>query len=188
MPVYIRVELMEQLVCSGARNPAVLAFAERFAPPWLGTIERLQALLDGMHSVVVYEPEPARADGTVIQEKLRQAITTLAEKRMGDCNNLSIAYAAMARALGFNAVATWVHQPGLPVDHVAAQVCLGGNPGDKAAARYDLTLTAPPSASCKLTWVWVETTLPGARVGAHPYDEAVRLGAISRTDLPPLAK
>lgn len=162
-----REDLLNALADEGARDPIV-----RRTAIWLATRCALahgrqptdrqlaQCLLDGLHELVQYSDDPDD------REEYNRAVTTLSSsprmerspitgspKGTGDCEDLAVLYASLARALGLRSQVVWIDQPRGAYNHVAAAVC-------------DL------GAGCE----WVETTLPGARVGENPYTAAERLG------------
>lgn len=177
-PVKARVEFLEKLVAGGSRDPAVRALARSLVA---GAEDPLQALLDGLHRTVRYTPDCG--DGTC--EEFQSAGYTLAIGQ-GDCEDLSVLYAAMARSLGYAARAVWLDQPKADNNHVAGQVCAPGRV-DPAGALYAVRVYAPERGpECDGGWAWVETTLPGARAGEHPYAAHARLRG-ARRDIAPAA-
>lgn len=169
----VRERLLDALADEGARTPAVAAVAaalrdrERirlYREP--ETREVLEGLLRGLHELVEYTPDPGRS------EIFNRAVVTLAPahgkplseltkrpKGSGDCEDLAVLFSAWARSLGMDARPVWLDQPGRRQNHVAAVVCGGG-----------LTARIAPDGCA-----WVETTLPGAYVGEHPWAAAGRL-------------
>lgn len=161
---------MNALADEGARDPIVRRMAI-----WLVTRcaialghqptdrQIAQCLLDGLHELVQYSNDSDEA------EEYNRAVTTLMSspsmarstvtgrpKGTGDCEDMAILFTSLARALGLRSQVVWLDQPGGAFNHVAASVCdVGGG--------------------CE----WVETTLPGARVGENPYAAAARLGNAS---------
>jgi transglutaminase-like putative cysteine protease len=167
-----RMMMVEDLVAFGARDPDVIAYARQVVAA--SPANPLQALLDGMHARVTYYPDCG--DGNC--EDIQRPAYTLFGIGRGDCEDMSMAFASMARAMGYTARAVWLPQPGAN-NHVPAQIC--GTPPH--AITHTAQVIPPengPSCESPNGWVWVETTLPGARVGEHPYEAAERLGVIRR--------
>jgi transglutaminase-like putative cysteine protease len=100
------------------------------------------------------------------------------ESGKGDCKKKSIIVAAMYRIVGIPAKVVWLHQQdsGMDSNHVAVKRCNEAVPsGDKPTAVKVFYPTNAPSCDAG-GWEWVETTLPGAKVGNDPYQELERLG------------
>jgi hypothetical protein len=136
--------------------------------------ERLQALLDGLHELVQYRPDPAG------QEVFNRVVWTFTPrpfnplsplsgkpKGQGDCEDFATAYAALARAQGLDAHPRWVDQPGSTLNHVAAVSC----------GLADVEFR--PSGCA-----WVETSIAGAQVGETTDQALERHGSpLDRPDL-----
>ena len=73
-------------------------------------------------------------------------------KGKGDCEDMAVLFVAMTRSLGMSSSVVWVSQPDEVSSHVAASLSVDG------------------------VSEWVETTIPGARIGEAPYSAAARLG------------
>lgn len=125
------------------------------------------ALLGAVHDLAVYRPDPVKGYTDFVsrvgetlrpRRKTGRSEITGQMRGAGDCEDLTILYIAMARALGFRANALWIQQDGAFQNHVAAAV-------------YVPTQFSPSGAP-----LWAETTIPGARVGEHPYIVVERLG------------
>lgn len=174
VPPADRTALIDAMAQQGSEDPAVQRWAVALVGlkgaargARLGRTESLQALLDGLHGLVEYRDDPpgavdyySRAQWTLTpRSNTRKSPITGLNRGAGDCEDLVILFCAFARSLGLPARCVWLPQPNSPQNHVAAVSC-------------DL-----PSGC-----VWVETTLPGARIGEHPYDAYRRIGG-SRSDL-----
>lgn len=131
-------------------------------------VEIAQGLLDALYALVEYRSDPASDEDfyqpvcLTLRPVPGNPISPLTglPKGAGDCEDTSVLFAALALAvplvsgIPMSANVQWLDQPGDPQNHVAASV------------------TLPTGA------LWVETTLPGARVGEHPYDALRRLGNV----------
>lgn len=165
-----RVALLMDYAREGAADPRVAKIARalvearsRVIGRNLTPAEAAQALADGVHELVDYVPDPPG------EEVFQSAVTTLGNacgrgpspltggaKGCGDCEDLAVLLAAFCMALGIRAQVVWMEQPGAPLNHVSAQVCVD-----------------PALPDC---WQWLDATLPGARLGEHPYDALARVG------------
>lgn len=74
----------------------------------------------------------------------------------GDCDCLSVLACALNECLNLRWRLAWLVNRREVLDHVLPQVWIDG------------------------AWHWQETTLPGARLGEHPYQAAMRLGGRAR--------
>lgn len=178
-PVADRLLIMEDLVELGSRHPRVISLA-RFARQNNPT-DPLSELLVALHELVTFVPDCG--DGTC--EEFQRAEHTLFVRHAGDCDDMSIAYSSLARAIGFPSRVVWIDQPDKPNNHVASQACAPIRPASRVDQNYAVMVhsnPAGPSCSQPNGWTWVETTLRGAAVGEHPYTAAKRLGVI-RDDL-----
>ena len=171
-----REDLLNAMADEGASDPIVrrtaLWIATRGAlgaGRHLSDQELAQALLDGLHEFVEYTDDPTA------YEEYNRAVTSLSPaqgmpvstttgraKGRGDCEDMAVLFAALARSVGLRAQVVWLDQPGQSSNHVAAATC-------------------EASGVCH----WVETTLPGARVGEHPYAAAERLGIVRTLGVTP---
>lgn len=161
-----REDILDALAAEGARSPLVQRIAL-----WLCTRAALekgahltqretgQALLDGLAALVEYEHDPDhreeynRAETSLVPARgAAMSPLTGKPKGKGDCEDMAVLFVAMARSLGMSSSVVWVSQPDEPASHVAASLAVDG-------------------AS-----EWVETTIPGARIGEAPYIAAARLG------------
>lgn len=130
--------------------------------------ELLQRLMESVHDMVTYLPDP---DG----EEVFQPVLSVVTNGMGkgtsritglhrggdDCEGLATVFVTLARILGFRASNVWWNQPGASLNHVAAQVCDGGEfPTEFGSPRC----------------IPIETTIPGALPGETPYDAIRRIG------------
>ncbi|MBL8605145.1 MAG: hypothetical protein JNK72_24660 [Myxococcales bacterium] len=124
--------------------------------------EALQAILDALPEVAVYRPDtPSDWDyyqfaSWTLRPRRGNAISpwTGKPKGAGDCEDLTILFCALALAAGLRARPKWLDQKGKLQNHFAVTTC------DEAGT------------VCR----WIEATLPGARVGEHPYAALRRLG------------
>lgn len=127
-----------------------------------------QSLLWAVHDLTDYRPDPVRGMydfASRVAETIRPRRKQVGRSELtghlrgvGDCEDMSILYVALARALGFRANTMWVQQDGAFQNHVAAVV-------------YIPTVVAPSGAP-----LWAETTIDGARIGEHPWVVVERLG------------
>ena len=156
--------LVWQEHCAGAGNRCDrtdLQFQQKLA----------QSILWAVHDLVEYKPDPVRG----MQDFVSRVGETLRSRRktprseltgylrgQGDCEDMSILFVALARALGFRANTMWIQQDGAFQNHVAATV-------------YIPTVIAPSGAP-----MWAETTIDGARIGEHPWVVVERLGHTPR--------
>lgn len=169
VPPQERVEIMESYVCEAVNDPLVRELAFKFAAE--NPANPAQGILDGQNRVIRYELDCG--DGTC--EILRTARDTLT-RGGGDCKKKSIVTAAMLRIVGIQSIVVWLDQEskGFSNNHVAVQACKVGVP--KHGADTAVQVYLPEKATeCNGGWIWVETTLPGAKVGADPYQEFQRL-------------
>ena len=170
-----RLAILEDLAVLGSENAQVQALAKSLVAA--RPDNPLQALLDGLHRYVEYTLDPD--DGAT--ELFQRAEFTLFARHRGDCDDMGVAYAAMARSVGLNARVVWIEQSEeVASNHVAAQVCTEGHEpaGGIDYAVQVFSHQGGPDCDGSSQWIWVETTLPGAIVGRHPYAEADRLGAL----------
>lgn len=99
-------------------------------------------------------------------------------KGRGDCEDTSLLNAAMNLAVPLvggpimGGAVEWMPQDGMPQNHVTSIVMAPGAVFTNQIRRTDPML---PSE-----WAWSETTIPGARVGEHPYAAVDRLGKSTR--------
>lgn len=175
-----RKAILNEMAAEGAHSPKVQWVARGVV---LGLARQLgrtptpreiaQGLLDALYALVEYRSDPA-SDRDFYQPvwiTLRPvpdnpvSPLTGEPKGIGDCEDTSVLYAALAMAvplvsgIPMSGEVQWLDQPDNPQNHVAASVTL-------------------PSGAA-----WVETTLPGARVGEHPYAALRRLGNAHATRL-----
>ena len=133
----------------------------------------LQACLDAIFDLVVYRPDPA-SDQDFYQpiEVTLHPVPGNPRSRLtgeprggGDCEDTALLFTALVLAVSavlrrpMGARVEWLSQPGKPQNHVAPTAW-----GADGVAR------------------WAETTLPGARVGEHPYAALERLGNAHRIE------
>jgi hypothetical protein len=149
--------------------------------------EIAQALLDGVFALVEYAPDQhpeldfyAFSEDT-LAPKAGNPVSPLTgkPKGAGDCEDTSLLFAAMALAvplLGGPMMAgavEWMPQDGLPQNHVTS-IVLAPSP-----VFWNQTTKGGPYAWSP--WAWAETTIPGARIGEHPYSALARLGNHNRS-------
>jgi len=129
--------------------------------------ELAQSLLWAVHDLTEYKPDPVRGMTDFVsrvgetiraRRKTGRSVLTGYMRGIGDCEDMSILYVSLARALGFRANTLWVQQDGAFQNHVAAVI-------------YVPTVIAPSGAP-----MWAETTIDGARLGEHPWVVVERLG------------
>ena len=131
-------------------------------------LELSQRLLDTVHQLVQYGDDPA--DG----EQYSRVVTTLMPvdgmeispitglpKGRGDCDDMAVLFSSMCRAAAMHSDVIWVDQRGAAFNHIAAVMCASS--GDRC--------------------YWVETTLPGARVGETTQAALERLRTRGRKDI-----
>lgn len=179
-----RLQLLELLVRHGARDPQVQLLARLL----LKTNPRedpLQVLLDGLHAKVAYTDDPRGGQDEVFQT----ARFTLFDRGAGDCEDMSVAYAALCRSVGINARAVWMNMGAKAMNsHVPSEVCSSSSPPPPPGAGPFWPVVevfasdASPECHDPQNWIWVETTIVGAFPGEHPVAAAQRLGA-SRPEL-----
>lgn len=171
-----RKAILNEMAVESAYTPAVQAIV-RFVLGML--VHRLgraptpeevaQGLLDALYELVEYQGDPA-GDLDYYQSSLitlrpvpGNPISPLTRrpKGSGDCEDTSVLFSALANAvplvcgMPMHGAVQWLDQKDDPQNHVAAKVFAAGLPADGA---------------------WVETTLPSARIGEHPYEALRRLG------------
>lgn len=166
-----RVNLFECYVRDAMNDPLIQQLAHQFASR--DPSNPAQAILDGVHEIIEY----ALDCGNGSCEHLMKG-RLIIESGKGDCKKKSIIVAAMYRIIGIPAKVVWLHQQdsGMDSNHVAVKRCNEAVPsGDKPTAVKVYYPTNAPSCDAG-GWEWVETTLPGAKVGNDPYAELQRLG------------
>jgi len=166
-----RLDLLMRLAAAGAADDRVKILGAGLTAMLgerLGRVptpeELVQWLGDAVHLLVDYAPDPAG------EEVLQTVLWTLggeggrtvspitnAPKGGGDCEDLASLLVALCMVVGLRARVVWMEQPGSPLNHVSAQVCVDPSRGDDC-------------------WLWLDATLPGARLGENPYDALARLG------------
>ena len=156
----------------------------------LTTKEALQALLDGIYQLVEYLPDPDSmldfyqpAELTLMSVPGQPVSALTGQPRgTGDCEDTSVLFASLVLAAARTGVfrdvtdhadppaprVEWLSQPGKPQNHVAAVACT-----------HECAANDP---ECPDGCWWVETTLPGARIGEHPYVALERLGGRHRIE------
>jgi hypothetical protein len=172
-----REEILNELANEGAAAREVRRFARWAVAKLTLELQReptdteiAQALLDLEHQLVQY------ADDPVDHEEYSRALTTLrpvggnpispvtgAPKGRGDCDDMAVLFAALCRAVGIKVNVIWVDQRGADYNHIAAVACFDGED------------------ACH----WVETTIPGARIGETTPQVLRRVGVEGRADLAP---
>lgn len=125
------------------------------AARWAGELRRrgdvgrgdLDAVARALREVqaLPYTPDPP---GSVDLLSLSLACV---ERVGGDCEERAALFAARCDAMRVRAAVVWVPQPWARLDHVSSQVMVQGR------------------------WCWADATVPGARLGEHPWDAARRL-------------
>ena len=170
-----RLVMLEDLVELGSKDPRVVDLANRALRN--NPADPLSELLNALHQLVEFTPDCG--DGTC--EQFQRAEHTLFDRGKGDCDDMAVAYSAMARAIRFASRVVWIDQPDKPNNHVASQACAPIRPASAIQQNYAAMVHSNPSSpTCGAShgWTWIETTLPGAMVGEHPYTAAKRLGVI----------
>jgi transglutaminase-like putative cysteine protease len=174
-PATEREEILNALADEGAQTKTVRTMARwtleqltlrlRRAP---SDLEFAQALLDTIHALVEYgdDPEPVEQYSRAVTslmpvEGMPVSPITGKPKGRGDCDDLAVLFSALARAAGLNSDVIWVDQPGADYNHVAAVLCQGR--GEQC--------------------YWVETTIPGAKVGETTAEVMRRLRVTGRKDI-----
>lgn len=182
-----RLDVLNEMAFDGSHTPAVRAIVARA----LGDLPAnpddravFQRLLDAVFETVVYRPDPA-SDQDFYQPPtltLRPvpgnpvSPLTGSPKGTGDCEDSSVLYAAFVWAAGallgrpYRGRVEWLSQPGKPQNHVPAMAC--------PTQRVGVTIEGDLAAGC----LWAETTLPGARIGEHPYEALARLGGAEKIE------
>jgi transglutaminase-like putative cysteine protease len=134
-----RLALLDAEATRAARESAIV---RRFAtvPANASEHERATILLDRVHRLVTYKPDPEGRD------VFREIEWTIANG--GDCEDLSALFVAMCRTAGLAARLVWLEQQSYAaLNHVTAQVLLSDG-----------------------AWHWADASLPNAQLGQHPYD------------------
>lgn len=170
-----RKAILQEMAVEGAHSPTVqwvtrgvIAGLARNLGRTPTPREIAQGLLDALYALVEYRSDPASDEDfyqpvcLTLRPVPGNPISPLTglPKGAGDCEDTSVLFAALALAvplvsgIPMGAHVQWLDQPGDPQNHVAASV------------------TLPTGA------LWVETTLPGARIGEHPYAALRRLGNV----------
>jgi len=168
-----RKAILNELAVEGAHSPKVQWVARGVIAGLAQRYHRTptpqeiaQGLLDALYALVEYRNDPASDEDfyqptwITLRPVPGNPLSPLTgqPKGIGDCEDTSVLYAALANAvplvsgIPMSGRVEWLSQPDSPQNHVAASVTL-------------------PSGQA-----WVETTLPGARIGEHPYDALARLG------------
>lgn len=99
-------------------------------------------------------------------------------KGKADCEDTSLLNAAMNLAVPLvggpimGGAVEWMPQDGMPQNHVTSIVMAPAAVFTNQIKRHDPMLASQ--------WAWSETTIPGARVGEHPYAAVARLGKSTR--------
>lgn len=170
-----RVALLMRYAQEGARDPRVQTIAQALLAMLSQRLQRrptssetAQFFADALHLLTQYLPDP---DGQEVFQSVQQTLgggcgsevspITGKLKGCGDCEDLAAAFVALCMVVGIPSRVVWLEQPGAPLNHVSAQV------------RTD---PARPEE-----WLWMETTIPGARLGENPYGALQRLGEQFRT-------
>jgi hypothetical protein len=190
VPPPAREQVLNEMALEGSRDPRVVAIARGIVdglaarhtaagkPPPTDR-EVFQELLDRLHDLMVYSPDPkdpvtgeqleefADIETLMFSGRFPDQVSPVTGKPKGDgdCEDMAEVFVALVRATGREAFVRWLDQPGLPQNHVAAAVC----PSAQGGAMF-----AP--GGC---W-WAEATLPGAAIGEDPYDALRRLGPAHR--------
>lgn len=171
-----RLKVLNEMAWDGAHSPvvrAVVAKALSTLPANPSTSAVFQRLLDAVYQCVVYRPDPASDQdfyqpvAMTLRPVRGNPVSPLTgqPKGTGDCEDSSVLFAAFVWAAGamlgrpYRGDVRWLSQPGKPQNHVAAVAC-------------------DTADGC----LWAETTLPGSRIGEHPYDALARLGMSERIE------
>ena len=166
----VRVELLMRLAADGAADSRIQSLAAGLAAMLAERLGRtptpaelVQWFADAVHLLMDYQPDPG---GEEVFQTVQWSVgggcgrhvspITGATKGCGDCEDLAGLLVSFCMCAGIKARVVWMEQPGSPLNHVSAQVCL-----DPSLPDY---------------WQWIDATLPGARLGEFPYDALARLG------------
>lgn len=182
-----RKVILNEMAWEGSHSPVVRAFVARAfesLPANPSDAQVFQRLLDAVFECVEYRPDrfSDRDFYQFVSMTLRPvpgaSISPLTgkPKGRGDCEDSSVLYAAFVWAAGamlgrpYRGVVDWLSQPGKPQNHVPAMACP--------------TVTAITDTEGNLAsgCLWAETTLPGARIGEHPYEALARLGGAEKIE------
>lgn len=189
IPPEERKAVLNEMALDGSSSPLVrglVARALRDLPANPSTEAVFQRLLNLIYETVQYVPDPA-ADLDYYQPviiTLRPSKApgwpispvTGAPKGTGDCEDSSVLYAAFVWAAGailgrpYRGVVDWLSQPGKPQNHVPAMAC------------PTITTVTDTAGNLASGCLWAETTLPGARIGEHPYEALARLGGTEKVE------
>lgn len=167
VPPAERVRILDDYSRRGAAEPWVQTVArtlDRTLARSLGReptgMERVQWLLDCLHDLAQYKPDPPGFEcfQPVIYTLGCQCATAVSvltglRKGVGDCEDLASAVCALGLVIGVPMRVKWWDQPGHIQNHVSGLFC-------------------PNGTDC----VTVEATIPGARVGESPYEAIARVG------------
>lgn len=166
-----RLDVLMRLAAAGAADSRVKILGAGLTAMLVARLGRVptreeaaQWLCDAVHLLVDYTPDPAGEE--VFQTVLwtlggecGRSVSPIANARKGcgDCEDLASLLVALCMVVGLRARVVWMEQPGSPLNHVSVQVCVDPSRGDDC-------------------WLWLDATLPGARLGENPYDALARLG------------
>jgi len=139
----------ERLADVGASAPRTVELAGAIRERFGGVLGQAAAVLVVVQALP-YVPDPGG------EEWLQSVAETW--ERGGDCEDVSTAVVALARAVGLRARLVWLPLPGEAFPHVSAQIS-----PDPASV---------PSATA--TWWWAEPSVR-AHLGEYPLDAAARL-------------
>lgn len=182
-----RVDVLNEMAEADSHTPQVRAIVARALgelPPNPSERAVWQRLLNAVFETVVYRPDPAsdqdfyQPTHVTLRPVPGNPISPLTgkPKGAGDCEDSSVLFAAFVWAAGamlgrpYRGRVEWLPQPGKPQNHVPALAC----PSQRASHDVESSL----AVGC----VWAETTLPGARIGEHPYAALARLGNAERVE------
>jgi hypothetical protein len=189
-----RKDRLNSMAWQDARTPLVLGTERVILARLIRRLGRLptvpeiaQANLDAIFDLVVYTPDRFSdedfyqwADQT-LKPRADTPISPLTgkPKGRGDCEDTAELEAALDLAvplLGGPSMAgavEWMPQDGLPQNHVTS-IVIAPSP-----VFWNQATNGGPSAWSP--WAWAETTIPGARIGEHPYSALARLGNHNRS-------
>lgn len=143
VPPEERVPILNELALRGAEDPDVQRVTREAIRGLQSDREIAEALLRRVHAVPFWAYPPKL-------ECFAPAGKVL--ERGGDCDNLSVLYAASCLYAGIPASVVWINQPKSKLNHVTAVVFLDGE------------------------WQWADPSIKGARIGETPYEAAHRTG------------
>ena len=174
VPPAERERMLDAYSHAAARDPNVQVLAATLYVGLGDTLGRvpnacevLQCLMDAVHDLVSYLPDPAgREIFQPVQSILGNAMGSETSPLTGfmrggdDCEGLASVFVAFALCLGFRARNVWVDQEGATLNHVRAEVCNNGQ---------------FPTNFARMCIV-IESTVPGAFPGETTDAALARVG------------